>query len=361
MKKVISVALAAAAASSVASAQSAVTMYGIADMAVQSTDFRRPGAGNLNTVNSGHRNASRWGLRGSEDLGGGLRAMFQLEQGVLMDTGTIGQGGRAFGRQAYVGLDGRFGNLALGRISTFDGGAFDMFTPIDPFVAGYGVATLASTFTAAGGLRVDNALMYRTPTFGGFRVGAIHSFQSNGAETPGTDTNTRFDHLGASFGSGAFYSALTYSKAKFPSASNFEDQQMLYAGATYDFKVAKLHAAYGIEKGVRSALLSAVGNTAEGTDAKSWMVGVTVPFGPLGSKFMAGVQKRDGKSERIGATTFDADRTVFGLGYEYHLSRRTIVHISTGRSKGSGTLRADRAATDFANKTEYTLGVTHLF
>jgi predicted porin len=91
------------------------------------------------------------------------------------------------------------------------------------------------------------------------------------------------------------------------------------------------------------------------------MLGVSVPFGPLGSKFLAGVQKRDGKSQTIAATTFDADRTVYGLAYEYFLSRRTVLHVSTGRSRGTGTLQPNRAATDFANRTEYTLGMTHFF
>lgn len=361
MKKVLLVGVAGGVLSAAAWAQSSVTLYGRADLAVQASNFSRSGAGSLTSVNSGHKTGSRWGLRGSEDLGGGLKAIFRLEQGVNMDTGTLAQGGRAFGRHAHVGLEGGFGTVALGRISTFDGGAFDMFTQIDPFGAGYGVATLASTFSAAGGLRVDNAVFYRSPQLAGFQAGAMHSFQADGQELAGSGTNTRFDHVGANFQSGPFYAAIDYSKAKFPVAKNFKDQEMLYAGATYDFKVAKLHAAYGVEKGVRSALKSSIGATAEGTDAKSWMLGASVPFGPLGSRFFGGVQKRGGKTQSIGATTFDADRTVYGLGYDYFLSRRTVLHVSAAKSKGSGTLAPTRAATDFANKREFTLGMTHYF
>lgn len=361
MKKILLVGVAGGVLTAAACAQSSVTMYGIADVAVQNTNFSRSGVASQTTINSGHKSGSRWGLRGAEDLGGGLRAIFQLEQGVNLDTGTLGQGGRIFGRQAYVGLDGAFGTVAFGRISTFDGGAFDMFTPIDPFIAGYGVATIASTFTAGGGLRVDNAALYRTPRWNGFQAGVIHSFQANGQEEAGSGANTRLDHLGVNYQSGPVYATVLYSRAKFPVSKNFKDQEMLYAGGTYDFKVAKLHAAYGTEKGVRSDLFSAIGTTAEGADAKSWLLGASIPFGPLSSRFFGGVQKRNGKTQTIGATTFDADRTVYGLGYDYYLSRRTVLHVSTAKSKGAGTLAPTRAATDFANKREFTLGMTHFF
>jgi predicted porin len=360
MRKTSVTAAIAAGFATCASAQSTVTIYGIIDVAAQVVDFDRPAAGSLKTVNSGHRNGSRLGFRGTEDLGGGLNALFHLEQGLLVDTGTLGQGGRAFGRQAYVGLGGKFGTLALGRISTFDGGAFDMFTLIDPFQAGFGVATLASTFSPAGGFRVDNAIMVRTPSLAGFQAGYLHSFQTNGSEAVGTGGNLRFDHLGANYRSGDFYGAVTYSVARFPDASNLEKQKILQVGGMMDFKVVKLHATFGAERNARSALISSVGNTADGTDANSWMLGATIPAGSTG-KVIVGFQKRDGKEQRIGNSRFDADRRVFGLAYEYLLSRRTIVHASFGKSEGAGTLREGAAATDLANRKEVTVGITHFF
>jgi predicted porin len=342
-------------------AQSTVTLYGVADASIQNTDFSRPGAGSLTALTSGHRYGSRWGLRGSEDLGGGLRAIFQLEEGLNIDSGTLAQGGRAFGRQAYVGLAGGFGTFAFGRLSTFHGGTFDMFSPIDPFITGYGIASLASTFSEAGGPRLDNALLYRTPRLAGFQAGYMHSFQANGQEAAGTSANTRVDHAGLNYNSGPLYAGLTYSRAKFPAASNFKDQQMFHAGAVYDFKVAKLHAAYGNEKGARSDFVSAVGSTADGADAKSWMVGASMPLGPLASQLFASVQKRDGKAQAIGATIFNADRTVYAVGYDYSLSKRTTLYASAAKSKGTGTLAPTRAATDFANKREITIGITNTF
>jgi len=342
-------------------AQSSVTLYGVVDASIQNTDFSRPGMGSINSLNSGHRFGTRWGLRGAEDLGAGLRAIFQLEQGVNLDTGTIGQGGRPFGRQAYMGIGGSFGTFAFGRMASFQGGAFDMFSSIDPFITGYGIASMASTFSEAGGPRVDNAILYRTPRLAGFQAGYIHSFQTNGQEAAGTSANTRFDSVGLNYSSGPLYAGLTYSRARFPAASNFKDQQMLLAGAMYDFTVARLHAAYGIEKNARSDFVSAVGSTADGTDARSWMLGASMPLGPLASKLFASVQKRDGKTQTIAATTFDADRRVYAVGYDYSLSKRTTLYASAAKSKGYGTLAATRAATDFANKREITMGITHTF
>lgn len=247
-------------------------------------------------------------------------------------------------------------------MASFHGGAFDMFSPIDPFITGYGIASMASTFSEAGGPRLDNAILYRTPRLAGFQAGYIHSFQTTGQEAAGgTSANTRFDEVGLNYSSGPLYAGLTYSRGRFPAESNFKDQQMLHAGATYDFKVAKLHAAYGIEKDARSALVSAVGSTADGTDARSWMLGASMPLGPLASKLFVSVQKRDGKTQTIGATTFDADRRVFAVGYDYSLSKRTTLYATAAKSKGSGTLAPTRAATDFANKREITMGITHTF
>jgi hypothetical protein len=101
----------ALAAAGTASAQSSVTLYGIADAYVQYLD----GEDGLTRLQSGGINGSRLGVRGSEDLGGGLKAIFTLETGINIDDGTTGQGGVFWGRQAFVGLGSDFGTLTAGR------------------------------------------------------------------------------------------------------------------------------------------------------------------------------------------------------------------------------------------------------
>ncbi len=366
MKKTLVALAIAGAFTGAAFAQSSVTLYGIADVGFQSVDYERGGVSSVTGVQSGIRNGSRWGLRGSEDLGGGLRGIFQLENGYQVDTGTINQGGRMFGRQAYVGLAGGFGTVALGRFATIGSGtgAFDMISDIDPFYTGYGPAGMQSSLSEAGSLRVDNGFLYRTPNIGGFQAAWVHSFNFNGAEAAGNGNNLRVDSVGASFGAGPFYGAITYLIGKFPNVTTGtrpSDEKLLQVGATYDLKVVKLHGAYADEKNVRSTLISAVGATAEGTDAKAWMLGLSVPFGPLSSKFMASYQNRDGKNQTIGTTNFNADRKTWGIGYEYMLSRRTYLHAFYADTSGSNTLKVGTSATDFANQKVYSLGATHFF
>lgn len=361
MKRLLAVVAMSAAIPLYGHAQTNVTLFGIVDAGIKLTDYDRGAARSLSGVQSGHRNANRWGLRGAEDLGGGLSAIFRLEQGFDLGTGILGQGGRTFGRHSYVGLDGGMGTLALGRVSNFDGGSFDMLVQIDPFEAGFGIASLASTMSGAGGLRVDNAVLYRTPMLGGFQAGWIHSFNTNGAQNAGGNSaNTRYDNIGASFRAGQFYGAATYSVARFPDANNFEDQKMLHVGATYDLKTVKLHGAIGRETDVRSSLVSAVGKTAEGTDATMWMVGASAPIGEKG-QLLASYQKRDGKSQTIGANRFNADLAVLGVGYVHSLSRRTSLYASIAKSNGLHTLQEGTADTDFANRRELAVGLNHRF
>ena len=152
-------------------APAGVSLYGLIDTGVEhitnvgadrSSLTRMPGlSGTL---------PSRWGLRGNEDLGGGLRAVFTLEAGFSPDSGVSNQGGRLFGRQAYVGLSGDWGTVALGRQysmlywSVFDG------DQLGPNV--YGLGSLDSYIPNS---RIDNAITYRG-TFRGLSLGASYSF-----------------------------------------------------------------------------------------------------------------------------------------------------------------------------------------
>ena len=141
--------------SGVASAQSSVTLYGVVDVALE----RVKGATSLTRVTSGQQQGSRWGLRGTEDLGGGMKATFLLESGFNADVGTLGQGGRLFGRQGYVGLGGGWGTVRLGR----------QYTPMDD-IAGiigtkvYDVVSVVPIIGNGDYNRVDNAITYVSPT-----------------------------------------------------------------------------------------------------------------------------------------------------------------------------------------------------
>ncbi|CAB3748492.1 porin [Paraburkholderia humisilvae] len=162
-------------AASAAHAQSSVTLYGLIDDAFQWVHNANPANDNLYHLQSGNMQGSRWGLKGTEDLGGGLKAIFQLENGFDPNNGKLGQGGRLFGRQAYVGLtQDQYGTVTLGR--QYDP-LVDMVQPLtaDNF--------FGSTFTTPGDVdnndnssRTNNAVKYVSPVWSGFQFEGMYAF-----------------------------------------------------------------------------------------------------------------------------------------------------------------------------------------
>lgn len=164
-------------ASSNTGGSSSVTIYGFIDQGVEyihDTATSKTTTGNATRIGSGTA-TSYLGFRGREDLGGGLRAIFNLEQGYSPDLGTQSQGPRAWGRQAYVGLEGSFGLLTLGRQYTMK--AFAM-SPINMF--GTGAQGLPTLDEGVSNPRADNAISYRVKFGGGFETGANYSFGRDG-------------------------------------------------------------------------------------------------------------------------------------------------------------------------------------
>ena len=163
--------LAALSLNTQAQAQSNVQVYGLMDAGVEYVTNAGPNGGSMTRVVSGGKNTSRWGFRGTEDLGGGLKAVFNLEGGILMDTGA--QDGALFKRQANVGLEGGFGRVVIGRSFTT---TYDLVIKFDPlgFAPNYSWATSGNaTGPSKYGMTTafDNLIKYTGHT-GGFTYGA---------------------------------------------------------------------------------------------------------------------------------------------------------------------------------------------
>lgn len=391
-KKLIALALFGA-FSGAALAQSNVTLYGILDVNFQYNDPDLSGASSTRGINSGHQSGSRWGIRGSEALSPNLNAVFTAEGGMNVDTGTSAQSGQLFGRQIWAGLSGGWGTVVAGRLATFSSGtgSFDLFGNTDPFLTGFGDSSLGSTFTPSSTLRVDNAVLYSSPTFGGFKFGAGYTFNGFGGEGAGSGNNNRGWFFGASFASGPFFAAATYdiidvidtgvaggaAAPRLPTGAS--DQRMLQLGATFDLKFLKLHAGYAKEDSVWLTTGFALQPDA-GADADAWMGGITVPLG--GGSLLGSYQKRLGDSVNVclSATVAGAcpaasvqnrerDVRVWAVGYTYPLSRRTNLYatysdrdeellFSTAGVPTSGRVDQQRPAVD---RKQYTVGVRHLF
>lgn len=174
-------ALATAFVCGAAEAQSGVTLYGVADVNVEyvnhvgvvpqaSNGFNSGKPQKVIRENSGGYSGSRWGIRGTEDLGGGMKSVFVLENGFNADTGTLQQGGRLFGRQAYAGLDTRFGQFTFGRQYQ------SLFTTLANFMpARFATQYEPAAVIAGANFREDNVAKY-TGTFGPFTAQANWSF-----------------------------------------------------------------------------------------------------------------------------------------------------------------------------------------
>ena len=356
MKKSILALAVLGAMAGTAAAQSSVTVYGIVDAGFVAE--RGGAAGSVNKLTSGIASGSRIGFKGTDDLGGGLSALFLLENGFNVDGGSLGQGGLLFGRQAFVGLSGGFGTVTLGR----------QYTPqyltlafVDPFITGMlGDAANIMPNTGNGASRMDNAIKYATKDLSGFSAELAYGFGEV------ADDNSAGRQLGAAiaYKGGPLAVRLGYHNRNNDTATvkNTSDGKSTLLGATYDFGIAKAHAAYGVNKGLNSSPLrntsnpygSLVAPTAS-TKSDDWLFGVTVPLG-VHTIRASYVHKND-------KTAANQDASQWGLGYLYALSKRTdlyasYAHISNKNGAGYTVGSAIEAG---SGDSAVAVGVRHAF
>lgn len=379
MKKTLIALAALAATAGVAHAQSSVTLYGVADAFVGQQNVKVQSATTNTSISNNIQggsglSSSRWGLRGSEDLGGGLAAVFTLEGGFAIDSGALANAGGSsaaastsvlFGRTASVGLKGSFGEVRLGRQYT----AYDSLRGATNNT--YDSNTFATTGTVWGvGLqdysnRANNAIRYDTPVFSGFSGSVMYAFGEDKSATVSASSSAsahikyangpllvgygyqaeKSNGVSTMFsganGLGANSIASAASNAGTPSPLVTTRKYNLL-GATYDFGVAKLVGSYNTAKGLIAA----------GVDAKDkeYQVGVSVPFGA--ASIAAGYTRT--KSEFSGVSRKGTGYSLLGT---YDLSKRTTLY--TGYTNVKGESATDLTRTDKA--TVFAAGVRHTF
>lgn len=161
-----------------AHAQSSVTLYGLLDTGLTYTSNQHGSSAYQATNNND--NGTRWGLRGSEDLGSGLSAIFVLENGFALTTGSLGQSGREFGRQAFVGLaDNQWGKVTMGRqYDTF----MDYLGPFSLTGTGFGGEAFAHPFdndNLDGSFRISNSVKFSSVNYNGLKIGGLYGFSND--------------------------------------------------------------------------------------------------------------------------------------------------------------------------------------
>jgi len=326
-----------------ASAQSSVTVYGLVDGGI--TRETGGAAGDITKVATGVQSGNRLGFKGSEDLGSGLKANFQLESGFDLDTGASRQGA-LFGRQAWVGLSGNFGAAALGRQY---GLIFQAMDSIDPF--GTGLTGATTNLMNPGNVRVNNSITYSTPNMSGFAVNTLYAVK----EIPGNSNAGREASISGTYSNGPLALVVAYDRvagipasvpAPFTASGNLK---LLLTGATYNFGPVIGHAGFETEK--------SDGNF----DYRDFLVGATVPVGP--GSFIASYIKKD---DRLNT---NKDGKQFAVGYLYSLSKRTNVYTTYSRiSNGDAATwtvgdasSGGSAPSAGNNSTGFTVGLRHKF
>jgi predicted porin len=352
MKKTIPALAVLMLCSGAAMAQSNVTFYGVMDLGI-SVD-RGGVAGTSTRVTSGMATQSRWGFRGTEDLGNGLAAFFVLEGGIHADNGTSTQNNTIFGRNTAVGLRGGFGAVSLGLQDT------PLFTTlnvvVDPFRNGIG---RSNNLMSPTGFRASNSILYKSNDFNGFSGDAMYV----AGEVAGDNSAGRA--LGGSFGytKGPLTARIAYHNRNNDTAvlKGTEDAKNTLLGANYDFGPVKGYFGYEINKGLNSASLNNTAATFGGakpvasTDSTDLLLGASVP---LGASTVVGTYVR--KNDK---TAFNQDAQQFALAYMYAFSKRTDVYTSYAviRNKNGAAYTEGNSEEPGTGDKQFTVGLRHRF
>jgi len=373
-----SLSLALLGAAGAAHAQSSVTLYGVLDDSIQYVNNVDVSGSNKSSVGlaAGNLQGNRWGLKGTEDLGGGLKAVFQLENGFSPNNGSLGQGGKMFGRQAFVGLaSDQFGTVTLGR----------QYDPVVDLVQAVTADNYwGSTFTTPSDVdnndnssRTNNAIKYTSQTYAGFQFEAMYAFGG----------------VAGSTGSGQTWSgAATYANGPFSVAAGY-----IRMDNTGESKAARTAAGWSATSDGTFNSINLPYETAKSIGIAS--IGAQYVIGPVtaGLRYSNAQYKPDAYSafastERynVGAGFVNYQLTpaaLLGLGYtfthgsgngesasynqislggDYNLSKRTDLYLvgAYQRASGTGAVASVADYDDFSasnSQAIVSLGIRHKF
>jgi predicted porin len=342
----------AALATGAAQAQSNVQVYGLIDAGVENVSNAAANGSGVTRVVSGGMNTSRWGFRGSEDLGGGLKAVFQLEGGILLDTGNLD--GALFRRQANVGLEGSWGKVVLGRSFT---NVYETVISYDPmgFAPSYswgtsGPATGPSKYGFTTGF--DNLVKY-TGSSGKLKYGVsvgLGEQTTGGADSRKLATNVQYNANG--LGLMATWERINGNVV--PATGNRDESTVWHLGANYETGPWKF---WGVVRDFRT-----VPGKAATADVKATTVWGGVAYKIQPNVTLTGaIYHIDVKNVAAGK---DADPTMYVARLRYALSKRTDLYVATAYAKSKNGqltgLSRDDAGFD-TNQRGLIGGIQHRF
>lgn len=372
-----------------------VQLYGILDTGVgySHIDMDTSGVDDVDSfeMKSGVGSGSRWGLKGTEDLGNGLTVGFILENGFDSDDGSEDSTGVMFNRESSLFLEGSFGKLAFGRMGALNSGqsSWSKVGMINAFGTSYGefTAQASNVFSLAG--QWDNMIAYETPDFAGFKLFTQYGMGSNDNENE--SSSNRFYSLGVTYNNGPFagyfavdsinYKTAKFSKGEWPNnGDDIDDSLTVTLGGSYDFDVVKIYLGAQYFDEVRLSSLG--GPICRANDVrdlgisgfdlsindiaklKGYDISLSGDAPLAGGRVMFGLGYVDADaadsldkalSQNIaGFRDFEIQRYVVSAGYSYPFSKRTDVYgvasymqDNEDTSRESGTLEQDPSAYSF--------------
>ncbi|WP_321905631.1 porin [Paraburkholderia tropica] len=301
-------------------AQSSITLYGLLDM---SLDWSH--SGNRNTVRmlSGAQTGSRFGLRGTEDIGGGVHVNFDIENGFTLNNGAASDSTAIFNRQAWIGMSGAWGELRVGRQNS------PLYVPLEGKFDATGASTIASGLNSFATLsvRASNAIYYGTPDLNGFSAQVMFGLRDS-TTTPSSGVNNY--HLTATYARGPVDLDVGFQSVD--NATNSSTLKDFFGGGSYDFGRVRFYAAYHHAQQSDGSV-----------DKNVFSVSAAYRFVAAGSLALTYSHLQD-----LTSAAMNADHV--GLMASYWLSKQTWVYAS-------GAVLINKGRSDYVLAASTTAGV----
>lgn len=354
MKKLIALAVAALPMAAMAD----VTLYGNIEASIENGKSLAYSGGAKKSTTRIDDTGSLIGFKGSENLGNGLKAIWQVEQGLNIDGTTGADSGNGYGntwatrkgydntwatRDSFVGLTGNFGTVRLGKLSTYLNSDMEKF---DAWI--YGAGVNGATWTTANTLdgRLNNAIRYDSPNLNGFKFTAAYGFDEARATINGNRSNKAVWNLGAGYENAGYYVDAGYVAYQDTDATGSKDSNYWRLEGGYNANNLLVALAYGQSKLYNGAV--------NATKAKEAALTVGYTMGALTPKFTY-AHVWDTKTNGVKA---DDGINQYVIGVDYALSKRTTAYTSFGYVKHDNIIVP---GTDERKERTLAVGVQHKF
>ena len=331
-----------------------VQLYGIVDTGLAYVHGDADGLGedfDSFSMESGQGSGSRWGIKGTEDLGNGLTVGFILEDGFNSDDGS--ESGVMFNRESSIFLQGGFGKIAFGRMGALNNGqsSWSKIGMINAFGTSYGESSARVDRVMTTAAQWDNMIAYETPDFAGFKVYAQYGMGNAVADYDSEENESssdRFYAIGATYNNGPFAAYLAVDSINYASWSHnadglnndggskdVDDSLTVTLGGSYDFEVVKLYlgAQYFDEMKLSTlgGIMADVDVAWNGEKIKGYGITFSGDAPLWGGKALFGLGYVDAESadsfeDTHNGASFDFKRYVVSVGYDYPFSKRTDVY-----------------------------------